>query len=382
MGSDDRPQQPKDLVHHVVRFCRSLREHGLLLGPSEIADAAEGLRTVDLMNPDQVYWAFRSVLVSRPEEVPAFDECFRRYWSFHLTGIPTSKGRKQPATGTPRYSLQQSKYVPDDGQLDPKLPPTLHVLRSGANPQEVSAHRDLSLLKGDELAEVSIVAKKIARALPSRPGRRLRRHKRKGVPDLRGAFRLNLNHGGDLLLLPRRHRVPRVPRLLVLLDVSGSMDHYAKLLLQLLYALGHRAGRIETFVFSTSLTRVTRQLRVNSFSEALKQIGDVVTHWSGGTRIGESLSSLNHHQSHILDSNTSVVILSDGWETGDPEDLASEMSKLRRKVRRIVWLNPLMGTPEFQPLTQGLRAVRPWVDLFASVQDLAQLKRLPKLLHG
>ncbi len=259
MGSDDRHQRPKDLVHHVVRFCRSLREHGLLVGPSEIADAAEGLRTVDLMNPDQVYWAFRSVLVSRPEEVPAFDECFRRYWSFHLTGIPTSKGRKQPATGTPRYSLQQSKYVPDDGQLDPKLPPTLHVLRSGANPQEVSAHRDLSLLKGDELAEVSIVAKKIARALPSRPGRRLRRHKAEGCPrPSGGAFRLNLNHGGDLLLLPRRHRVPRVPRLLVLLDVSGSMDHYAKLLLQLLYALGHRAGRIETFVFSTSLTRVTR----------------------------------------------------------------------------------------------------------------------------
>ena len=151
------------------------------------------------------------------------------------------------------------------------------VIRTGASFVEVVARPDLTVFRGDELAEISAIAARMVRALPSRPGRRRRRHRRRGIPDLRSALRLNLSHGGDLITLPRRRRVPRFPRLLVLLDVSGSMDRHAELLLQLIYALGQRGGRVETFVFSTSLTRVTRHLWASSFSESLRRIGDLAT---------------------------------------------------------------------------------------------------------
>ena len=247
---------------------------------------------------------------------------------------------------------------------------------------EVSGRPDLTVFQGNQLAEVSHLAARLVRALPSRPGRRRRPHRRKGTPDLRRAIRLSLHQGGDLINLPRRRRVPRVPRLVMLLDASGSMERHANLLLQLVYALGQRAGRVETFVFTTSLTRVTRQLRTPSFGEALIRVGEQVPHWSGGTRIGESLATLNRDHAHLLDRNTSVVLLSDGWETGEPELLSVELGKLRRRVRRLVWLNPLLGTPDYEPLTLGLQAARPYVDVFASAMDPDHLKRLPQTLRS
>ena len=139
---------------------------------------------------------------------------------------------------------------------------------------------------------------------------------------------------------------------------------------------------METFVFSTSLTRVTRDLKAPSFSEALRRVGNAARHWSGGTRIGECLGTLNDEYAHLLDRNTSVFLLSDGWETGDPDHLARELARLRKQVRRLVWLNPLLGTPDYEPLSLGLQVARSYVDTFASALDLAQLKRLPGLLRG
>ena len=376
-----RPQY--DLVSHVIRFCRSLREYALLVGPSETADAVQSLSLVDIMDRDQVYWAFRSILVSRADEIAAFDDCFHRFWAFRLLQeAPPLLPALTQAGGARRYNRPVIEASSGDEEPDENQSPTLQIIRTGASSVEVASRRDLTVIVGDEMAAVSEIAARVVRALPSRPGRRRRRHRRKGIPDLRNAFRLSLSHGGDLITLPRRRRVPRISRLLVLVDVSGSMDRHAKLLLQLVYALGQRAGRVETFVFSTSLTRVTRQLKAPSFSETLRRIGDLVRHWSGGTRIGGCLGTLNREYGDLLDRNTSVFLLSDGWETGDPELLAKELAQLRRQVRRLIWLNPLLGTPDYEPLTLGLQAARPHVDIFASALDLAQLKRLPSLLRG
>ena len=381
-------QTQYDLVSHIIYFCRFLRENGLLVGPSETADALRSLGLLDMMDREQVYWAFRTILVSRVHEVPVFDECFRRFWTLHRP-LDTSPGppNADQIDGTRRFnrrvgmsSLCAVAY--GEGETDEAQPQVVQIFRTGASSVEVVARRDLTVLRGDDLEEVSRIAARLARALPSRPGRRLRRHRRKGVPDLRSALRVNLSNGGDIVTLPRRRRVRRVPRLLVMLDVSGSMDRYVGLLLQLVYALGQRAGRVETFVFSTSLTRVTGHLRAPSFHEAVSRISDLVHHWSGGTRIGECLSALNREYAGILDRNTSVIILSDGWETGDAERLAHELALLKRQVRRLVWLNPLLGTPDYEPLTLGLQAARPYVDIFASALDLAHLKRLPGLLRG
>jgi uncharacterized protein with von Willebrand factor type A (vWA) domain len=170
--------------------------------------------------------------------------------------------------------------------------------------------------------------------------------------------------------------------LLVLLDVSGSMDRYARLLLQLVYAVGQHTNRVETFVFSTSVTRVTRELKAVSFDEALRRVGRLVDHWSGGTRIGECLGRVRAEYGTLEDRYTTVFLLSDGWEAGDPERLELEMRRLRRRVRSVVWLNPLLGTRDYQPLTRGLQAAMPYIDRFASARDIAHLKRLPALLRA
>jgi uncharacterized protein with von Willebrand factor type A (vWA) domain len=339
----------------------------------------KALTLVDLMDREQVYWAFRAVLVSRPHEIPAFDDCFRRFWR---VGLPAEDGPVSPEALPSRGGPVMTRGRAVEGGVLGGTAPPIQVLRTGASPVEVHRRRDVSDFRGLPLSDVAQIAARLLRALPSRPGRRRRRHRRKGVPDLRAALRLSAAHGGDLIDLPRRRRVPRVPRLLVLLDASGSMDRHANLLLQLVYALGQRSGRVETFVFSTSLSRVTRPLRAPSFSEALLRVGAQVGHWSGGTRIGECVGTLNREYAHLLDRNTTVVLLSDGWETGEPARLAGELGRLRRRVRRLVWLNPLLGTPDYEPLTAGLQAARPYVDVFASALDLDHLKRLPGVLRS
>ena len=368
-----------DLISHVVHFCRALRQEGLPVGPAETADALRALATVRVTDRDQVYWTFRTVLLSRVGEAEAFDRCFSRFWTSRPPAGSTESPRGPVQSRTVRPRFRRIETGPEDEDLEA---PSVEVLRTGASPVELAAGRDLTVLRGDLLAEVSQIAARLLRSLPSRPGRRLRRHRRKGVPDLRSALRLSLGYGGELVEIPRRRRTPRVPRLLVLLDVSGSMDRHAGLLLQLVYALGQRTGRVETFVFSTSLTRVTRLLRAPSFSEVLAGVGSLVRHWSGGTRIGECLGALNREHAHLLDRGTSVFILSDGWDTGDPDQLAGELAALRRRVHRVIWLNPLLGTPDYAPLTQGLQAARPYVDTFASALNIAQLRRLPSLLRS
>ena len=368
----------QDLVTHCIRFCRTLRQQGLLVGPNETSDSLRALATVDILDQQQVYWSLKSVLVSRADEIPIFDACFDAYWSFRepYASVPQPPRRKG--------ILRTGNIAPAPVGLQPQSPgdqPAVQVVRTGASSTERSSARDLTGLGGDQMDEVFKIASKIARALPSRPGRRLRKHRRKGRPDLREALRRNLSHGFDLIDLPRRRKVPRHPRLLVLLDVSGSMDRYAELLLQVVYALGQRAGRVETFVFSTSLTKVTKEMRNPTFQGALQQVGDMVKHWSGGTCVGVSLKTLNAKFPELLDHDTSVILLSDGWDTGDPDDLGAELSKLRKRVRQIIWLNPLLGTPDYQPLTLGLRAARPHVDIFASARNLEQIKRLPTHLR-
>ena len=159
------------------------------------------------------------------------------------------------------------------------------------------------------------------------------------------------------------------------------MDRHVRLLLQLLFAVGQQTKRVETLVFSTSVTRVTRQLRAPSFCEAMRRIGEMVDHWSGGTRIGDSLARVNADYKAMEDRHTTVFLCSDGWETGSPEVLARELKRMRRRVKGIVWLNPLIGTEGYEPLVRGLQAATPHVDRFVPASDVAHLKRLPGLLR-
>ena len=330
-----------DFIAHLTRFCRVLREHGLLVGPQETADAIRAVGHVDIMTEGRIYWSLRSLLVSRQEQLSVFDRLFGQFWNFEpLTRRPEPQADPTANFGQTRTvgRMPRGLGVPED---DPdSIDTVIQLLRTGASGQHVTAQRDLSALAGEDLSELSRIAARMVRALASRPGRRRRRNRRKGVPDLRSAMRLSLSTGGDLIRLPRLRRVPRTPRLMLILDVSGSMDRYARLLLQLAYAVGQHTRRVETFVFSTTVTRVTRELSVPSFSEALYRVGLAVNHWSGGTRIGESLRRINTAYEFLEDRFTTVFLLSDGWETGEPRELAHQLSRMRLRVRSLVWLNP------------------------------------------
>ena len=385
MNSDaaTSPAANYDFIAHLTRFCRVLREHGLLVGPQETADAVRAMAYVDLMTEGRIYWSLRSLLVSRQEHLPTFDALFERLWNFLPLNIPPeSKGDPAANFGQTRSvgRLPRGLGVPED---DPESKDTVvQLLRHGASALHVTSERDLSALGGGDLAELSRIAARMVRALSSRPGRRRKRDRRKGVPDLRGAMRLSLSTGGDIVRIPRLRRAPRVPRLMVLLDVSGSMDRYARLLLQLIFAVGQHTKRVETFVFSTTVTRVTRELSVPSFGEALRRIGRAVNHWSGGTRIGESIRRINMEYEHLEDRFTTVILLSDGWETGEPRELARELARMRLRVRNLIWLNPLAGSQDFQPLARGLQAAMPYVDHFVPASNVEHLKRLPGLLRA
>ena len=372
-----------DFIAHLTRFCRVLREHGLLVGPQETADAVRAVGHLDIMTEGRVYWSLRSLLVSRQDQLAIFDSLFRQLWNFEpLTRRPEPQADPTVNFGQTRTvgRMPRGLGVPDD---DPDSEDTvIQLLRTGASAQDVIAQRDLSSLEGEDLNELSRIAARMVRALASRPGRRRKRNKRKGSPDLRSAMRLSLSTGGDPIRLPRLRRVPRTPRLMLILDVSGSMDRYARLLLQLAYAVGQQTRRVETFVFSTAVTRVTRELLVPNFSEALYRVGLAVNHWSGGTRIGESLQHINTAYDFLEDRFTTVFLLSDGWETGEPRELGHQLARMRLRVRNLIWLNPLAGTEDFQPLARGLQAAMPYVDHFVPASDVEHLKRLPSLLRS
>jgi len=263
---------------------------------------------------------------------------------------------------------------PDEGQGEP-------IGLPGMSDQEALIEKDFSTFGAEELEEIAKVAARIARRLAARPSRR-RKPTRKGHwVDLRRTFRRSLKTGGDPVELAFQERKTRKTKLVTICDVSGSMDLYSRLLLQFLYALQNGFARVETFAFSTSLSRITDYLKGHPYMSALGRLSGDVGAWTRETRIGLSLTTFNKNWSNLVDKRTIVIILSDGWDTGEPEELAEELLKLKKRSGRLIWLNPLLGSPTYQPLTRGMQAALPHVDVFASAHNLESLKALERHLY-
>ncbi len=244
----------------------------------------------------------------------------------------------------------------------------------GVSDREAVMTQDFSTFCADQLEEVFRLTVQIAKRLARRISRRRRPVRRKGRVDLRRTLRANLTRG-DLIDLRFRARRRRKVRLVLLCDVSGSMDLYSRFLLQFLFALQNVFGRVETFTFSTRLTRITEYLKARSYRQVLRRLTEV-RDWSGGTRIGESLAQFNREWPTLVDRRTIVIVLSDGWDTGDPELLAAELLRIKRRAGRMIWLNPLLGNQSYEPLTRGMAAALPLVDHFAAAHNLASLRAL------
>ena len=379
---------PRDLTTAVLRFGHMLRAAGLPLTVGELMDGVRALEVVDLLDRQDVYLALRTTLVARREEFPAFDRCFDVFWRFQadegqgLDGLmsPTDAAIPEEHAGnTGAEGAQKKVSVALEGweeQGDDDGEP-LEV--PGVSDREILMDQDFSAFPVEDLDEVARLTILIAKRLARRISRRKRPTRRGGIIDMRRSMRANLMKG-EIIELRRRERRRRKVRLVLLCDVSGSMDLYSRFLLQFLYALQNVFGRVETFTFSTRLTRVTEHLKGASYRQALAKLTEV-RDFSGGTRIGESLQEFNARWGNLVNRHTIVLVLSDGWDTGEPETLANEMLAIKRKAGRLIWLNPLLGNPSYEPLTRGMAAALPLVDHFAAAHSLASLRELASHLN-
>jgi uncharacterized protein with von Willebrand factor type A (vWA) domain len=252
------------------------------------------------------------------------------------------------------------------------------------SPDEALRHKDFGEMSWEEIQEARRAIANLEWTLGERRTRRVR-PSRKGRLNLRRVVRDNLRHGGEPLNLAFRQRIYRPRSLVVLCDVSGSMERYSRMLLHFLHALtqGLKSNPIEAFVFGTRLTRITRHLRYRDVDESLDEMGDVVGDWSGGTRIGEALKSFNFQWARrVLGRGAVVLIISDGWDRGDLPLLVKEMARLQRSAYRLLWLNPLLGLSEYRPVQRGMAVALPYVDDFLPVHNLASMEQLAQVLSS
>jgi uncharacterized protein with von Willebrand factor type A (vWA) domain len=368
------------LLARLLAFGRALRRRGLDVHTGRMLDVVEALSQIDLARREDVFHACRALLVHRHEDLELFRRVFETFWAPVMPDSGTGPARDEGADSPPNAARGESATLveagidegaaADDGAVD--VPAWSHV--------EAFATKDFAELTERELA----AAREAIERLEWHPG--LRRTRR-WVPgrgarlDLRRALARSVRTGGDLLRLPRRERRLRARPIVLLCDVSGSMELYARLLVHFAYALTRCHRRVEVFLFSTRLTRITRQLRRSRVGDAMRAVAAEVPDWSGGTRIGASLQEFHRRWGRRVLSGAPVVLLvSDGWDRGEPGVLEAAVARLRRGAHRLVWLNPLIGTEDYQPLTRGLVAALPHVDDFLPVRSLRDVAHLAEAL--
>ena len=371
LANDDR-YWPVMLDRRLLAFGRYLRSRGLDIHVGRMMDAAEALLHVDIARRDDVYHTLRTLLVHRREDLAVFDEAFDTFWSARAKASPLAGPDRQGTGGSESRALRNAASGDDPSSGDePQSEGTLTW-----SPEESLSTKDFAAFTADDIARGRAALDRLV----WRPG--LRRTRR-WIPgrgrrlDLRRALARSLRTGGDVVTIPtlRRRTVPRP--LVLLCDVSGSMERYSRMLLHFAHGLVRRHRRVEAFLFSTRLTRITRQLRGRGLDDVAAAVARAVPDWSGGTRIGAALKEFHQQWSRrALYGGPVVLLVSDGWDRGDPLELRDEMARLKRSCRRLVWLNPLIGTADYAPLTQGLQAALPFVDDFLPVRNLGNLADL------
>jgi uncharacterized protein len=371
------PARQSALLRHVVTFGRVLREVGVEVGPGRLADALRGLDAVDLTSQPDVYWTLRQTLVSRRDELDLFDRAFAA-WFLRDAIDPAGRGAV-PRPPRVHRAAETTADRGDRGDDDEGQEP----LEVGASAHELLREKDFAEMTPEEFERSRELIAELARMRPQRLSRRRCADPRGDRLDVRRLVRQSLRTGGDPLERPYRAR-KQVPRkLVVLCDVSGSMDAYTRALLLFLHAVVGTGRGVEAFAFGTRLSRLTPELDTRDPGTALERATEAVVDWGSGTRIGAALKQFNdEYGRRALSRGAVVVIVSDGWERQDPALVGREMARLQRAAYAVVWVNPLKGNPEYQPLAGGMRAALPFVDRFLPGHNLRSLEELAAVLAG
>jgi uncharacterized protein len=367
------------VTDQLAALAAGLREQGSRVGMGELLTAHRALEAVDCASREDARLALRAVLCSERGDLAKFERAF--YDVFGDSRVPLGPSPFDELSQEAREALPHAG-VPTTTPRQPEVDAEPSAVPAAWSDVELLRHKDFATYTDLEMAIARELIARLARRGPTRLSRRTRPSRRRGhTPDLRRMVRGSLRTSGEPV--ERVWRAPsRRPRPVVLVcDVSGSMTPYARMLLQYLHASVAARRRVEAFAFGTRLTRITHELGGRDHDRALERAAEAVTDFSGGTRIGAALAILNREHGRRVGRGAVVVILSDGWDRGDPDALALEMARLRRSAHRLVWLNPLAAHPEFAPLTRGMRAAIPYTDELLAGNSLASLEQLAVILE-
>ena len=370
-----------NLLRHLVLFTRLLRLVGVPATPDQLVDLVHALPMLDLRRREEVKDAARAMLVTSCDQATLFDRAFDLFWQAwtteerpveaeHVQKVPPAEGDSQ------ERDQERGQVAEADTGTGTKKEPESEIL-AAYSAEEVLRHKDFTLLTEAEVRAVVQIIRQFQWHPEQHPARRNRGAVHGTQPDLRRMLRQGLRYGGEVMKFA--WQTPKLKRrpLIVLCDVSGSMERYARFLLRFLYVVTNGLERAEVFVFGTRLTRLTRPLRHSDIDLAMKQAAEAVNDWGGGTRIGEALKVFNFVWARRLMSHgPTVLIISDGWDRGNLDILRREMLRLQLNCRRLIWLNPLLGAADYEPLAQGIRTALPFVDDFLPIHNLASLEQL------
>ena len=377
------------LLPNLLHFSRLLGAAGIDVQAVRTLDVAHAIQHVDIGNRREFYHTLRCLLVHRPQDFPLFDDAFRVFWRPPPGDWTTTDLRamgEQRRTGDPQF---ESPARADSDRTEPSVAAPLEIDQVAPlsySDRETIRQKDFAELNESELSQAQRMMADFRWDVGMRRTRRWRAG-RGPTLDLRRLVRRAATHRGELIDLPRRERKQRRRPLVLLCDVSGSMERYARMLLHFLYCMSGRLDQVEVFVFATRLTRVTRHFgrrrRQHAISQVLPRLPRQIPDFAGGTRIGDALRAFNTRWARrVLGHGAVVLVISDGWDRGEPARLGAEMARLQRTAHRLIWLNPLLGSPDYVPQTRGMQAALPSIDDFLPVHNLNSLEELGRHLSA
>ncbi|HEY0735687.1 MAG TPA: VWA domain-containing protein [Herpetosiphonaceae bacterium] len=372
------PHTEHHLLDHLLAFGRLLRQFGVAINPGQMLDLLAALEHVEIGRREDVYLTCRTLLIRRREDLPLFDEAWQFFWASQRQGKPGGialpDNRVQEVLIPRRLQRERPDRARDD-ERPVEEREEIEVQMSYSRSEQLR-QKDFAQFTGDEMDQARLLIAQLAYRMAERPVRRWTSGKGRRI-DTRRTMRQTLRSGGEALILWHKTRRLKQRPLVVLSDISGSMDRYSRILLQFVHTISAGLRDVETFVFGTRLTRITRMLEHKDIDEAVREVGSAVQDWNGGTRIGDAIKEFNFKWGRrVLGRGAIVLLISDGWDRGDPELLGREIARLQRTSYRLIWLNPLLGMPGYQPLTRGLQAALPHVDDFLPVHNLQSLEQL------
>jgi uncharacterized protein with von Willebrand factor type A (vWA) domain len=363
-----------NLQRNLIVFGRLLRRAGIDVHVGRLMDVTEALPHVDLSSRDEVYHTCRALLVHRHDQLAIFDRAFNMFWRVHGGTSTSVTGDARPNDHAPR-ERDGEWYALGDGESADQADSSRQIVQTWSD-VGVIADKDFGEFTPEEVTRARIALERLEWSPGERRTRRWVAGRGSRI-DLRRALARSLRTGGDVIELPRRTRRIRPRPLVLLCDVSGSMERYSRMLLHFAHALARRQRRVEAFLFSTELTRITMQLRARRLGDAVGAVARAVPDWSGGTRIGAAIRQFHQQWTRrALRGSPVVLLISDGWDRGDPDVLRAQIARLQRSCHRLIWLNPLIGTVGYEPLTRGLQAALPYVDDFLPARTLTNLADL------